>query len=151
MDVESSLSLSQTGEREVNKYQNMDKQAMSEELEKMTKDRDQKQNDCYAISKNLGIVSDKYGRLELESQKWRDKCVGLEASNKLLCEQKEELLKRCQYLNKEQSDPIISKEEYAKLVKENERLNVLTGSFFNVFIETYRRVQPYTKGGQDNG
>jgi len=86
------------------------------------------------------VKSDK--KTELECQKWVEKCIGLEASNKILCEQKEEIIKRYQDLEIESNEPVISKEEYANLVKENERLEVLTGSFFNVFLETYRRVKP---------
>jgi len=104
---------------------------------------------CELEGKN-NVLREKYKKRELECQKWRERCVGLEATNKGLCDQKEELIKRCQDLNINLSAHVMDKEEYLNLVKENERLNVLTGSFFNVFIEIYRRVQPYTKGGQNN-
>ena len=118
-----------------NNYQNMDEKALSETLTVMVKELNAKKS-------SYNELYDNHNKAALEGQKWRDRCVGLEATVKRLCEQKEELIKKCQDSNKESSEPVISKEEYENLFQKNERNENLVWSFFNVLQETYKRIKP---------
>lgn len=132
---------------ETNEYQNMDEKSMQLELEHrdkeisklhgICKDLEEKakkleaecrawKNDFLRMENNYRRTLNDYEKAELECQKWREKCVGLETSNKRLSEEK---------------GSWISKKTYADLIKENENLDTLVLSFRLVLQEIYRRTR----------
>lgn len=115
-----------------NEHQNMDERVLSEELTKMTKEK----NELY----------DELNKVALEGQKWRDRCVGLEVSKVELTKKCDNLTARCLDLKRtyEKYDCEIKeiRQETEKLVKENENLDTLILSFRLVLQETYRKIKP---------
>lgn len=99
-------------------------------------------------------------KTELECQKWKEKFIGIEKDykniekrfslaieeNRVLegyCEKWEQKYieenKKLQKLEQKQIEPVISKEDYEKLVKENKDLDILLLSFRIVLEEIFRR------------
>lgn len=110
-------------------------------------------------TKEIDRHYENYEKAELESQKWREKCVGLEATNKILCEQKDKLLneygdsaRRCQELEEKYRgyDREIKdiRQDSKNLVEKNERLDVLVLCFRGVLQEIFsNKTSNFSKGG----